>query len=213
MGIPAIPIRPKFGKTKYSLTAEEMDCLTWIVVSGCSREDAFLRFVRPDYLGARQTPAVKEAIKQFFASSDVMEYLESYRDTIKAMRGGEKPEAPKKPAGTLEERKAAARLKATEFAMELASNIEEAEDPEFVLKMMDKVGLLEREEEAVEQPRRYLPVQCRRECRYRLFCEENTADECRFCRYRQYGEENGVHYEPENQLDVPVNENEETSEN
>ena len=62
-----------------------------------------------------------------------------------------------------------------EFAMSLADNIEQAEDPETVLKLMDKVGLLDGDEEAEELPRRYLPVTCS-ECAYRKFVEENCEE-------------------------------------
>ena len=208
MPVPIIPMRPKRGF--YDLKPEEMDCLNWHILSGCPRDEAFLRFIRPDYLGNRSAPAVKEAVKQFFAAEPVRRYMEEYKATITER---EKEKEEEKPAASLEERKARAKTKAMEFAMDLANHIEDAEDPETVLKLMDKVGLLDTGEEVVEQPRRYLPVQCLRECRYRLFCEENTTDECQFCRYKQYGEENGVHYDPENQLDVPGAEVDNTSEN
>ena len=53
-----------------------------------------------------------------------------------------------------------AMTRATEFAMSLAENIDQADDPEYVLKLMDKVGLLDGDEQVEEQPRRYLPVTC-----------------------------------------------------
>lgn len=158
-------MRPRRGV--YDLKPEEMDCLNWHVLSGCPRDEAFLRFIRPDYLVNRNSPAVKEAVKQFFAMAQVRDYMDAYRETITER---EKPKV--KPAASLEERKANAKAKAMEFAMSLADNIESADDPETVLKLMDKVGLLDTEEEVVEQPRRYLPVTCN-SCEYRKFIEEN----------------------------------------
>ena len=160
-------MRPKRGV--YDLKPEEMDCLNWHILSGCPRDEAFLRFIRPDYLGNRTSPAVKEAVKQFFAAEQVRRYMEEYKSTITNV---EKEKEKEKPAASLEERKAKAKAKAVEFAMSLADNIEEADDPEFVLKLMDKTGLLDTGEEVVEQPRRYLPVTCN-ECEYRKFVEEN----------------------------------------
>ena len=43
---------------------------------------------------------------------------------------------------------------------------------------------------------------CLQECRYRLFCEENTVDECQYCKYKRFSEENGLVLTPETQLDV-----------
>lgn len=161
-------MRPSSGK--YDLKSEEMDCLTWLVLSGCPRDEAFLRFIRPDYLGNRSAPAVKSAVKQFFAMAPVKEYMEAYRDTLHAES---KPKG--KPEGSLEERKAKAKSKAVEFAMSLADDIDQADDPEFVLKLMDKVGLLDTDEEVVEKPRRYLPISCNM-CEYRKFVEENCEE-------------------------------------
>jgi len=165
MATPIIPMRPRRGV--YDLKPEEIDCLNWHVLSGCPRDEAFLRFIRPDYLVNRNSPSVKEAVKQFFAMADVRDYMEAYRETVTER---EKPK--EKPSASLEERKAKAKEKAMEFAMSLADNIENADDPETVLKLMDKVGLLDTEEEVIEQPRRYLPVTCG-SCEYRKFIEEN----------------------------------------
>lgn len=164
MATPLIPIRPK---GKFDLKPEEMDCLSWFVLSGCPRDEAFLRFIRPDYLGNRSSAAVKEAVKQFFAMAQVREYMDAYKEVL---RVASKPK--EKPAGSLEEKKAKAKTKLVEFAMELADNIDQADDPEFVLKVADKAGLLDQDEEVLEQPRRYLPVTCSA-CNYRKFVEEN----------------------------------------
>lgn len=168
MATPAVPMRPRRGS--YDLKPEEMDCLNWIVLSGCPRDEAFVRFIRPDYLANINSPAVKNAVKQFFAMAEVKEYMDAYRETI---TDASKPR--ERPAGSMEERKARAKAKAVEFAMSLADNIDDADDPETVLKLMDKVGLLDQDEEVVEQPRRYLPVTCG-DCKYRKFVEENCEE-------------------------------------
>lgn len=193
-------MRPK-GAT-YNLLQEEMDGLSYYVLSGCTREVAFLKFVRPDFIGTKATTAVKSAVTQFFASKEVKEYIEAYKRTIEELLAEkDKPKADR--GGTLEERKARAKTKLVEFAMSLANDIENAKDQEFVLKMADKAGLLDGDEEVEEQPRRYLPQSCSDHCAYRMFCEENTEDMCQYCRYHKFGEDNGIHYEKNNILDVP----------
>lgn len=194
-----IPMRPK-GQ-KFNLTVEEMDGLSYYVLSGCQREIAFLKFIRPDFIASKTSAAVKSAVSQFFANKEVKDYLEAYKKTIEDLLAEKDKPKPER-SGTMEERKAKAKAKAMEFAMDLADHIEEAQDPEFVMKMLDKVGILEGEEQVEEQPRRYLPTSCG-SCAYRMFCEENTEDMCQYCKYRRFGEENGIHYDKTDILDVP----------
>lgn len=193
-----IPMRPK-GVSIY-LLKEEMDGLTYYVLSGCSRETAFLKFVRPDFIGSKATPAIKAAVSQFFGSKEAKDYIEAYKKTIEDLLA-EKDKPKVTEGGSMEERKARAKTKLVEFAMELANNIEAAEDKESVLKIADKVGLLDQDENIEEQPRRYLPESCG-SCSYRQFCENNAEDMCQYCKYHKHGEENGVHYEKENMLDI-----------
>lgn len=164
-----IPMRPK--SVKFDLLNEEMDGLTYYVLSGCSRDFAFLKFIRPDFVGSKAQSVVKSAVTQFFASKSAKEYMEAYRKTIEELLSP-KTESTAKPSVSIEERKAKAKTKLVEFAMSLADNIEQADDKEFVLKVADKAGLLDMDEEVEEQPRRYLPVSCN-SCEYRKFVEEN----------------------------------------
>lgn len=183
-----------------NLPQSQQACLTWYVLSGCSRKEAFVTFARPDMFASKAKAALEDYVKQFFASRDVKDYIEAYEKTLDNFLN---PQVKSKPKGSMEERKAQAKTRATEFAMSLAENIDQADDPEYVLKLMDKVGLLDGDEVVEEQPRRYLPQSCLDNCRYRLFVEENCEDECQFCRYRKYSEENGIHFKNEEMLDVP----------
>lgn len=190
-----IPIRPENFRSP--LTQDEQNALSWYVLSGCARKDALLIFARPDMVASKAKAAVDDYVKQFYARKEVKEYIDAYQ---KAIDGLFHP-APVKVEQTesLEERKARAKTKLVEFAMSLADNIEQAEDPEFVLKMADKCNLLDGDEEVEESPRRYLPTSCN-SCSYRAFVEENAEWECPQCKYYQFGEKNGVHYEKENIL-------------
>jgi len=168
-----VPMRPEGFNS--SLNQGEQTCLTWLVLSGCSREDAFILFARPDMAESRARAVVKETIKQFYARAEVKEYLMAYRTTLEELINPKQKGKEPVSAGTLEERKARAKTRATEFAMSLAENIDQADDPEYVLKLMDKVGLLDADEQVEEQPRRYLPLACN-ECAYRKFVEENCEE-------------------------------------
>ena len=192
-----IPQRPKSGK--FDLKPEEMDGLSYYVLSGCSREAAFLKFMRPDFLGSKAPSVVKNTVTQFFAMKDVKNYIEAYKQTIEELLN--QKQARPEQLGNIEERKARAKTKLVEFAMSLADHIEDAEDPETVLKLADKVGLLDQDEEVEVAPQRFLSERCC-DCRYRLFCEENAEDECKYCKYREFGEENGIHYDHKTQLDI-----------
>lgn len=167
-----IPLRPEGFSS--SLKQAQQSALTWFVLSGCSRNEAFITFARPDMADKMSKAAVDDYAKQFFATKEAKDYIEAYKKTLdKFLHPAAKP-TPER-AASLEERKARAKTKAMEFAMSLADNIEQAEDPETVLKLMDKVGLLDGDEEAEELPRRYLPVTCS-ECAYRKFVEENCEE-------------------------------------
>lgn len=171
MGKPLIPLRPDNVFTQ--LSQPEQTALTWYVLSGCTKKEAFFAFCRPDMMASKAKAAVEDYVKQFFARKEVKEYIEAYQETLDAvLHPVDKVE---KPVGSIEERKAKAKLRLVEFAMSLADNIEQAEDPEFVLKMADKCNLLDGDEEVEEQPRRYLPVTCS-ECAYRKFVEENCEE-------------------------------------
>lgn len=190
-----IPLRP--ANYVSSLPQPEQSALTWFVISGCSKKDAYMLFARPEMALAKTKASVDGFLNQFFSRVEVREYLDAYRKTLEDFLH---PAAkPVKSKGSLEERKAVAKAKAVEFAIALADNIDQADDPEAVLKLMDKVGLLDGDEEVVEQPRRYLPESCGN-CRYRAFCEDNTEDLCQLCKYRRYGEEHGIHYDTNCQL-------------
>lgn len=172
MAKPIIPLRPNGFVS--SLTQEEQAALTWLTISGCSRKDAFIIFARPDMLESKAKAALDEYVKQFYARKEVKDYLDAYQKTLDSFLRPE-PQKEQKPIGSIEERKAKAKLRLVEFAMSLADNIEQAEDPEFVLKMADKAGLLDGDEQVEEQPRRYLSEDCDN-CRYRKFIEENCEE-------------------------------------
>lgn len=196
-----IPLRPEGFSS--SLKQSDQAALTWYVLSSCSKRDAFVTFARPDMMDKLTKAAVEDYARQFFSTKEAKDYIEAYSKTLDEFLH---PKAESKVETlSLEERKAKAKTRLVEFAMSLADNIEQADDPEFVLKMADKCNLLDGDEEVEEEPRRYLPVSpCLTGCAYRMFCEENTEDMCPYCKYHQFGEENGVHFDKTEMLVVPI---------
>ena len=162
-----IPLRPKDFVS--SLSQPEQSALTWFVLSGCTKKEAFLIFARPDMLSSKAQAAIDDYVKQFFAQKPVKDYIDAYEKTLDEFLHPQPSE--EKPSVSMEERTRMTMTKVREFAITLANNIEQAEDPEYVIKLLDKLGMIG-EEDAEEQPRRYLPVTCS-ECAYRKFVEEN----------------------------------------
>lgn len=197
-----IPIRP--DNFRSPLSQDEQNALSWHVLSGCTRREAYITFARPDMLNSRAQAAVDEYVRQFFARKEVKEYLVAYEATLEKFLNPGQDIKPFAPELSFEERKARSKAKLTEFSMSLINNIEQAKDPEMVMKLADKIGLLDTNEDAPEQPRRYLPEQCGH-CAYRQFCEENTEDMCPHCKYFQECERNGIHFAKEEMLDITLN--------
>lgn len=191
-----IPLRPKDFISP--LSQQEQSALTWLVLSGCSKRDAFFTFVRPDMYSSKAKASVDSTVKQFFAREECLSYIDAYEKTLKEFLHPE-PDAPKQPE-SMESKMARAKAKLVEFAVAMAENIERADDPESVMKIADKVGFFDTEEEAVEEPRRYLPMDCD-SCEYRAFCEQECEDLCEYCRAKKFAVDNGFEYKKQTLLD------------
>ena len=168
-----IPMRPENFKTQ--LTHGEQTALTWLVLSGCSRDEAFLTFARPDMADSKAKAVVKETIKQFYSRAEVKEYLMAYRTTIEDFVNPQRKEKEPVDSGTVEEKKARALTQLVEYVLGEAENISTADDPKAILDYANRIGLFDAEERVEEQPRRYLPVTCGN-CAYRKFVEENCEN-------------------------------------
>lgn len=168
-----IPMYPAAYKS--SLTIDEQNCLSYYVISGCKREDAFSAFVNPAL--KINAPTLKKVSDQFFSSKDAKDYIEAYTQTIEAvLHPAPKPAAEKTPEERKKDKENALN-KLVDYVTERAVNIDAAneDEREQILKFADKLGLLGEGEEHVEAPRRYLPISCS-ECAYRKFVEENCEE-------------------------------------
>lgn len=175
---PLIPIRPE--RSEYPLTESEMNVLTWFVISGCTKEDAYKYFMQvPTDMPAA---ALKRSAQELFSIREARDYVASYRLLLtRLMAPPQRTPTPQpspppspSPAKTKDdkERKIKAVEKLKDFVIQRMSHIEGEENPDEVIKFADKLGLLDDGEVVAEQPRRYLPVSCG-SCEYKKFVEEN----------------------------------------
>lgn len=165
-----IPMR---ADSPVRLSESEKDCIAWCVLSGCSRNEAFAIFCRPELKDSRIV--LEKVSAQFFGSADVISYMESYRSTVNKALTSQNTEKVFS-ADEMKSRKERAMQKLMNYVIEQSNNIDNVENKEDIIKFADKLGLLGSEEEVAETPRRYLPETCSR-CRYKAFVEANCTEE------------------------------------
>lgn len=187
-----LPLRPKNQK-KYNLSDNEMNSLVWYTLSGCKREEAFMLFVRPDLSISRQN--LVKATNQFFAMFDVRDFLNEYNKTLSDFYTNK--EKPRESKQSREDRVGNAVKKFTDKVMDAMDDADSIEISEMdtLAKLADRVGILGKNEEVEEKPRRYLPETCSW-CSYRKFVEDemsqgNLYDECSHCKTRRFAESKG----------------------
>lgn len=187
-----LPLRPKNQK-KYNLSDNEMNSLVWYTLSGCKREEAFMLFVRPDLSISRQN--LVKATNQFFAMFDVRDFLNEYNKTLSDFYTNK--EKPRESKQSREDRVGNAVKKFTDKVMDAMDDADSIEISEMdtLAKLADRVGILGKNEEVEEKPRRYLPETCSW-CSYRKFVEDemsqgNLYDECIHCKTRRFAESKG----------------------
>ncbi len=203
-----LPTRPDTS-TRYTLSEAERYALCVFCVFETTKLDAF-KLAHPEVVGTKNV--LKNRCDEFFASSDVVNFMREYKAYLDGLDKEEKKaQDPKSQEGDeeWEEKKQRALRNLAQKGYRLAENLDdENADIDIVVKLFDKLGWLDNEEVQQEQPRRYLPETCRSSCRYRAFVEQECDDLCEYCKYKKYGEENGVHYESEKQLEMPTGEKE-----
>ena len=167
MGKNLIPLRPKGIYNQ--LTPNEQDCLTWLVLSGRSKLECFVEFVRPDL---EKSPQAKAYAEQFFAVADTRNYLKDYGETIKEFLTPKKKE---RVDGINREKRAEAALET--FKDNVIDALEEDATDVDILKdkaqLAKTVGLLKEEEMTQRPPIRVLPARCA-ECKYKIFIDEQV---------------------------------------
>lgn len=199
-----IPIRP-YGYDSKALKDGEKDCITWYVLSGCRREYAFARFVRPDLTLTEAT--LKAATKQFFSNADVIKYMEAYKKTLQEFGNSSLNTSEDYTDEERDKKKIKALKRLVDYVINQAQNIENLDDPTTLLKIADKVGFFDDGADKIEKPRRYLPVRCV-ECTYHSFVENcvkngDVRNDCDYCRAKDYAVANGFRFDPKRLLKTP----------
>lgn len=179
-----------------------MDCLTWYVLSGCKKEEAFGMFVKPDLVMNKKM--LKEVSMQFFASADARDYISAYRATL----DGSDVEQTELSDDDKEKRKVKAVQNFTDKVVDkMNGDLETVEEMDAVAKLADRVGVLGDGENTQLAPQRFLPEVCSR-CEYKL-CVENAfkngdiIDCCQYCRALEFAKERGFVYDKTKLLNMP----------
>lgn len=203
-----LPTRPD-SKTQYRLTDAERYALCCYCVFECSKLDVFM-FAHPEVVGTKAL--VRNQCEQFFASSDVANFLREYRAMLdEADKVQAKSQEPKLEESDeeWENKKQRALRNLAQKGYRLAENLDDEDaDIDIVVKLFDKLGWLDNDEVQVESPRRYLPTSCGG-CSYKAFCEQECEDLCVYCKFKAYANEQGVDFPKEKQLEMPTGEKEE----
>ena len=164
-----IPTRPLPDES--GLKEIEKDALSYYVVFGAQKEFIYAKFLHPE-LQLSKT-ALKRATEMFFDDKDVIEYIKAYTDTIERFLNRQHSVS-KMDEEDKQRIQLSAIDNAKDYILELLQDIQNSKDPETVLKLADKLNMLNLEE-IYEQPRRYLPESCD-DCRYKKWIEENCKE-------------------------------------
>lgn len=201
-----VPIRPKYKR--YSLSKEQQDCLTYYVLMGCTKQDAFLIFF-PEFLKydgsgrvlkGKLTKAGEQYCKQFFATAEVNDYIRDYKKTFE-----EKETSENIGEDDREKRAGEAVKKFTDKIVDkMGGDFETVDEMDAIAKLADRVGVLDDKEKVEEKPRRYLPETCS-SCSYKVFVESNIEqgnieNECLRCKALDIAKEHGFRYDPKTLL-------------
>lgn len=166
-----IPIRP--NEVISGLNQAEMNALTWSVLSGCKPEEAFVAFCRPDLIANK--PLLSKIVPQFFSSAHAITYVAKYKEALKNLFEPEQKEEKVLTEEEKKQRKLNAVQKVIDWVVKNVDNIDAIENPEELIKVMNRLGMFGEDEVQEERPRRYLPESCN-ECRYKKFIEENCDE-------------------------------------
>ena len=192
--------------TRYSLSDAERYALCMFCVFEISKLDAF-KLAHPEVVASKNV--LKSRCDEFFASSDVANFIREYRSMLDDVEKIEDNEPKSKPSQ--EDREERKRRALEMLADDLIDQIfalragGQEVDRETIMKMVDRIGWLGDEEVRVESPRRYLPTSCGG-CSYKAFCEQECEDLCVYCKFKAYANEQGVDFPKEKQLEIPNNE-------
>lgn len=201
--------RPAKDSQFAGIRAGDKDCLSVSVAFGWPNDKVYAMF-HPEFVegGGRLNKEGKRQCAQFFAYAKHREYMDAYRETI-AKSGGWSAESVEDM--TIDDgRKDKALQSYFNNVLNLLNKDAEL-DPDtlkVVTEILKKIGWLKEDGERIVAPVRILPTLCKKECRYRKFCETakmegELIDDCDYCKARRFAEEHGFVYDPCTVLDLP----------
>lgn len=155
-------------KGKYSLSQEEQDCLTWMILSGRSKMDSFTTFVRPDL---RQSKGAQQWADQFFSYSEVRNYIKEYEQTLKDFFSPKKEDR----GELLDPKEVTGRLSQKALRVANEATIDTVDDIVGVTDALKPFGYLKEQEQVVKGAVRVLTERCA-ECRYKKFIDEEVKN-------------------------------------
>lgn len=204
-----VPIRPKYKR--YSLSKEQQDCLTYYVLMGCTKQEAFLLFF-PEFLKyddsgrvlkGKLTKAGEQYCKQFFATAEVNDYIRDYKKTLL-----EKDEESENDIDDNRKDRALKSLLNQAISLVESGTDLDADTVRTIADVFKRLGVLKDEVEQEIRPVRVLPSRCG-ECRYRIGVESmvlngEMLDMCKFCKCRKTAEEHGYRFnDGKDLLEIP----------
>lgn len=170
-----VPNRPN-SKNYYSFNEDEFNCLNYYCLFEKPKAEAYKLFLKPEVASSKT--ALKRYSEEFFASKEVIEYINDYKATLDswlgAVRDNNKPKVSNDDKGREERKRKALEILADDLIDQIFAlrDGDEGIDRETIIKMVDKIGWLDDEDIRVEAPRRYLPETCS-QCEYKRWIEEN----------------------------------------
>lgn len=189
------------------------------VLLGLPNQDAF-KLYHPEFVDSsgKLNKSGQNQSSMFWAYGKNREYREQYEKELAEFLGRSQTNSSGSLGADISEADITKALRAMlRYVVENAVDMDNLEDPATFLKIADKTGLFDRIEQKEELPRRYLPVRCRQECQYRVFCEQamengEIENECTYCKALAYAIERGYRYDPTTNLSIPIKENENENE-
>lgn len=203
-------VKDKSAFPQVDKTARQI--IAYAVLMGADNQSAFMRF-HPEFINASgkvMNSAGKQASRQFWSWGKVKDYRQQYEDELTEFFG--RRQTVRSEVSDIDDSRKDKALKALlNRAMSLVEDNAEL-DPDTLKTLTEifkKTGLLKDEVEEQEKPRRYLPIRCRQECQYRVFCEKaiengEIENECLYCKALAIAKEHGYKYDPMTNLSIPA---------
>lgn len=167
-----IPLRPD-SHLNYNLSEDEMDCITWTVLSGRNRKDVWVKFVMPGIKDLNKNK-IQEESDEWWKQPSVKRYYADYKQTLEEFF------APQTKKNVVRDREKEAEEALTTFRDNVISavNNPDVTDVETLADqatLLNRIGMLKEEDEVQVSPQRYLPERCG-ECRYKKFIDEQIKE-------------------------------------